>query len=367
MNNLLAKANILIRKSRPSDNSSRRINVFKRKNFLQLTFQTKGCRYSNIGSCSMCNYGQGIAPEQHIIMQELEKICNSDSFYESSMILLGASGSFLDNEEIPESLQYDIMNRIAKSHMQEIYIETHYKSISDSKLNMIHKIFLNKCVHIEMGLETTVEEFQLNILNKVISLTELKNTMQKIHAYHLYVDLNVLFGIPFLSINQQIEDTLNSIHWAMENGADNTIVFPINIQPYTVFAWWYDRGYITVPSLWGLFLLLQKLTDRELSSICLAWYGNRRIVYSPEKATIIPCACPICQQQLISFFEDFIENFNIDYRKKRIDEFDANIFSCECRQFLINEIKTSANINIASRLAPAHIALERWLKEHAVE
>lgn len=367
MNNLLTKANILIRKSRPSDSSSKRINIFKRQNFLQLTFQTQGCRYSKMGSCSMCNYGQGIAPERNMIMQELEEICNSDAFSESSMILLGASGSFLDNDEISESLQYEIMNRIAQSHMQEIYIETHYKSISDSKLKKIHEIFPDKCVHIEMGLETTVEEYQLNILNKIISLTELKATIKQIHAYHLYADLNILYGMPFLTINQQMEDTLNSIHWAMQNGADNIIIFPINIQPYTVFAWWYDHGYITVPSLWGLFALLQKLTDQELSCTCLAWYGNRSIAYSAQKATIIPNACPICRQKLISFFEDFVGNFHLSYRKKHMNEFDARTFSCKCRQSLIQEISSGKDNNVISKLTSAHEALERWLKEHAVE
>lgn len=367
MSDILTQANKIIRKSRPSDDISKRITVFQRKNFLQLTFQTKGCRYSAAGSCSMCNYGQGVALEHDVIMQELEEIYNSDAFRESGMILLGASGSFLDNEEIPEDLQYDIMNRISKSHMQEIYIETHYKSISNSKLQKIHEIFFNKYVHIEMGLETTVQELQLNILNKVVPLTELKNTIQQIHANHLYVDLNILFGMPFLTARQQIEDTLNSIHWALENGVDNIIVFPINIQPYTVFEWWYINGYITVPSLWGLFILLQKLTDKELSRICLAWYGNRHIVYSPKKTTIIPRACPICQQQLISFFNDFAENYNLSYRKKHIDKFNAKIFSCKCRQTFINELEDKTNTDITSKLTSAHKALERWVKEHATE
>lgn len=367
MNDILTQANKIIRKTRPSDDISKRINVFQRRNFLQLTFKTKGCRYSAAGSCSMCNYGQGVTPEHDVIMQELEEICNSDAFCESSMILLGASGSFLDNEEIPENLQYDIMNRISKSHMQEIYIETHYKSISDSKLQKIQKIFFNKYVHMEMGLETTVEEFQLNILNKVISLTELKNTIQQIHAHHLYADLNILFGMPFLTARQQIEDTLNSIHWALENEADSIIVFPINIQPYTVFEWWYVNGYITVPSLWGLFILLQKLSDKELSCMGLAWYGNRHIVYSYQKKTVVPRVCPICKQQLISFFNDFAENYNLSYRKKRMDKFNAQIFSCECRQIFINELENATNTDITSKLASAHKALERWVNVHAIE
>ena len=365
MDNLLSKANILIRKYRPSDDSSRRINVFQRGNLLQLTFQTNGCRYSVSGSCTMCNYGQGVITDAQFILQELDEICHSKAFVESTMILLGASGSFLDEGELPSKLQYNIMKRISQSHIQEIFIETHYKSVSNEKLQIIQEIFHDKAVHIEMGLETITEEFQTNILNKPISLSQLKETIQQIHAHNIVVDLNILFGMPFLTVNQQIEDTLKTIRWALENGADNIILFPINIHPYTVFEWWYDNGLITVPSLWGLFMVLQNLTDKELSCICLAWYGNRYIAYSPEKKTIIPQACPACQEQLISFFDSFASNYNLSYRKKSLEEFTNRTFHCKCRENLIAEASAEICTDFMFKLKSAHDTLERWVKEYA--
>lgn len=367
MNDLLSKANILIRKSRPSDDLSKRIHVFKRGNLLQLTFQTHGCRYSASGSCTMCNYGQGVTADAQIILQELDEICNSKIFLESNMVLLGASGSFLDELEISDKLRYDIMKYISQSHVQEVFIETHYKSVSDDKLQKIREIFLDKTVHIEMGLETITEEFQTNILNKPISLPQLKETIRQIHAHNIAVDLNILFGIPFLVANQQIEDTLATIRWALENGADNIIVFPINIHPYTVFEWWYNNEYIAAPSLWGLFMLLQNLTDKELSCICLAWYGNRSIVYSDKEKTIIPQACPICQEQLISFFDDFASNYNLAYRKERLHEFSNQTFLCKCQQNFSAEANAETHTDITTKLKSAHDALERWMKEYAVE
>lgn len=367
MNDLLSKANILIRKSRPLDDASQRINVFHRGNLLQLTFQTRGCQYSALGSCTMCNYGQGSAVDAQIILHELDKICQSKVFLESSMILLGASGSFLDEKEIPSELQNVIMKRISQSHMQEVFIETHYMSITDDKLQIIHKIFADKIVHIEMGLETATEEFQTTILNKPILLPQLKETIRHIHAHNMVVDLNILFGMPFLTVNQQIEDTLKTIHWALENGADNIIVFPINIHPYTIFEWWYSHEYIALPSLWGLFMLLQNLTDRELSCICLAWYGNRYISYSDKEKTIIPQACPLCQKQLISFFDDFASNYNLAYRKKRLSEFTHRTFTCKCRQKLSAKSAAEGHTDFMPKMKSAHRALERWINEYATE
>lgn len=366
MNNILATANLLIRNERPLDNPKVLINTFHRQNFLQITFQTCGCQYSETGSCTMCNYGKGRNADSQIILEELEKICLSKDFTDAERILLGASGSFLDENEIPKELQFNIMKRIAQSSIKEVFIETHYKSVTEEKLRQICNIFPNICVNIEMGLETVNQEYQINILNKNISLTQLRNTISLIHEYGMEVSLNVLLGMPFFNEYEQIIDTQKSIYWALENGADYVVIFPINIQPYTIFEWWYMHDYMTIPSPWMIVKLLSTLSDEQLKAICLAWYGNRRIVYSPQKSTIIPYACPNCQAQLLTFFEEFATNFDIKYRKEKLNQICHTTISCECRKkaFLISE-----NCNISpnsSKWEDAYVALERWVNNHAI-
>lgn len=366
MNALLSKANNFIRKERPLDAPSMIITTFRRKNFLQLTFQTCGCRYSSAGTCTMCNYGKGITVDSQIILYELEKVCHSKDFLECDMILLGASGSFLDEYEIPVELQYAIMKRIAQTHMKEIHIETHYKSVTISKLHNIHRIFPHTCICIEMGLETSTKEFQDYILNKNIPLHELKLVIDQIHAYDMLVSLNVLLGLPFLTKKEQLADTRKSIDWALKNGADYVVVFPVNIQPYTVFEWWHNHGYIELLSPWLLFELLLNLPDEVLPYICLSWYGNRHISYSPKKKTITPYACANCQPQLLSFFEDFASNLNLEFRKKKLHELDQTQFVCDCRQKMAKEVESITGALQDSQWNEAYKALERWLCKHAI-
>lgn len=364
MNDLLTKANLIIRKDRPLDNLNRIITTFRRNDFLQLTFQTDGCRYSASGSCSMCNYGKGKKVNIEDILKELEVICQSEDFNACNMILLGASGSFLDDHEIPEEYQYKIMECIAKSNMQEIFIETHYKSITTTKLHKIRNLFGNNRVYIEMGLETITEEFQINILNKVIKLNELEKVITQIHAENMLVSLNILLGMPFLNKYEQITDTLKSIRWALDRKVDYVVVFPINIQPYTLFEWWYVNGYLSIPSPWMLVELLLELTDDELKHICLAWYGNRCIVYSNDKKTRVPYACPICQPYLLDYFEKFSGNFNIKYRKKILKKLLNTKFSCNCRQDFNIKSEKCESIELSKKMA--YKALERLVNEYAI-
>lgn len=361
MNDLLTKANIMIRKDRPLDDPNKIITTFRRNDFLQLTFQTDGCRYSASGSCSMCNYGKGKKINIQDILKELETICQSKDFYDCSMVLLGASGSFLDDYEIPEEYQFKIMERIAKSNMSEIFIETHYKSITIEKLHKIRNLFGDKCIYIEMGLETITEEFQFNILNKVIKLNELDKIIKQIHAENMLVSLNVLLGMPFLNKNEQIADTLKSIRWALDKKVDYVVVFPINIQPYTLFEWWYANDFLSVVSPWLLVELLLELTDDELKNVCLAWYGNRCIAYSDEKKTQIPYACPLCQPYLVDFFEKFSGNFDLEYRKKILKNLCNTKFSCNCREDFNKQSES-----IESPREIAYEALERLVNDYAI-
>lgn len=359
MNELLTKANLLIRKNRPPDDPSQCITTFWQNKFLQLTFHTIGCRYSAMGSCSMCNYGTGNECSSQAILRELEKICHSEIFMQSDMILLGASGSFLDDCEIPEPLQLDIMQYISRCHIQEIHIETHYQSITEEKLKKIQEIFSNKKIYIEMGLETITEAYQKDILNKIIPAKEIKKTISHIHAHQMYVSLNILLGMPFLSAKQQLEDTKATICWATENKADYIVIFPINIQPYTLFEWWHNHGFISDVSPWLLFILLFSLSENELKHVCLAWYGNRSIVYSNGKKTITPYSCPECQPELLDFFKDFSARFDADYRKKILQKFFQKTFSCHCRQDIWNKIEIDKNENPYSKIKTAYEAIQR--------
>ena len=366
MNELLTKSNLLIRSNRPLDNPNSVISTFRRNNFLQLTFQTSGCRYSSMGTCTMCNYGKGISFDSETILEELEKICTSEEFYESEMILLGASGSFLDDVELSAEMQYQIMERISQTHIKEIFIETHYKSVSIHKLKKIRSIFPTSHINIEMGLESITEDYQNNILNKNISPLELKKVIDLIHAYNMEVSLNLLLGMPFLTPQEQLADTKKSIFWALDNGADYVVVFPINIQPYTVFEWWYSRGYISITSPWLLFTLLLQIPEEKLDSICLAWYGNRCIEYSSERKTQITYACPQCQSELVAFFEDLTTNYDIEYRKERIHWFSHKAFPCNCRERMFHITQKNNNTPAIPVWRMAHQAMEEWVNDNAI-
>ena len=356
MDPLIQAANLAIRSGRPPDWPNQTIVVFRQEHFLQLTFQTQGCRFSSGGSCSMCNYGYGKAPDADKLMHELFQVLNGCG-NEIETILLGASGSFLDENEIPEALQNRILQAVFQRKIPQIIIETHYKSISDAILRRIAEQLPNRSIELEVGLETADSWIGTHILNKRINLTEFEMMIAVAHRYGMSVTVNLLLGMPFFTEAAQLADTKNSIRWALSKNVDYIIVFPLNIHPYTLFEWLYQKGYIQPPSLWLAVRLLSELDDFELAHVSMAWYGNRSVDYGAGQVSVVPKTCDACRDVLLSFFEVFYATRNLGERKKQIEELLRTNFPCNCREKVFQKLST----------APEFLSSEYQAARHKIE
>lgn len=365
MNRILQRANLIIRENIPYDNKNNLITVFRRGDFLQLNFQTIGCKLSSAGTCTMCNYGHGIEIGLESIMSELYRICTFENMRGINSVLLGAAGSFLDPYEMSENIQIQILRFFSKSSIQNIIIETHYASINESTLSIIRNLLPDKKIEIELGLETVDGNLQENLLNKIIPLDELNAKIKQIHSFNMTVTLNILLGLPFLSARMQLNETRNTIKWALRNKADYVIVFPVNIQPYTLFEWWYHNGYFKQISAWLLVFLLNELTDYEMNHLSISWYGNRTITYEKNRTTIVPCSCLNCQSKLLAFFDDFSLQKNIEYRRQKLKQLLTMKLPCNCREDTLSQIKLQQNDRINYTLKKIIKNTERLVNNNA--
>lgn len=364
MDVLIRDANIAIRAKRPPDQIGKQlITVFQEGSFLQLTFQSRGCRFNAGGSCSMCNYGYGQAPDEVSIADELKQILQRAIEDHVETILLVASGSFLDEREIPEPLQDYICIEVFKTGIPQIIIETHYKSISEVALHRISRLLTGRKIELEIGLETTDPWIQEHILNKNIDAIELETMIAIAHHFHMSVTTNLLLGIPFFSERAQLDSTKTSIRWALSKKADYIIVFPINIHPYTLFEWLYQNECVQVPSLWLAVYLLSELDDFELDHVSMAWYGNRSMDYGKGRRSIPPKTCKTCQNILLEFFEEFYENRKLIHRKQKLADLLRMPLLCNCRETVLQAISASPQF-LEAQYQDARSKMKGLIKGH---
>lgn len=325
---ILVKMNKYIKKLRPNLKNDVICDTFRNGTFLEIAFMSKQCRNDAAGSCIMCDYGSvdGVKSSE-TYLKEMAAILQKEKGIE--YLLLCTNGSILDPFQIPRDIFCKIMKYINKTDIPNILIETHYLDVTNEALLIVKQLLSSKKVTIELGMETVSQKYQDYLIMKQIEINKLKNTIAAIQNYGFSVDLNILFGLPFLSGKEQILDTKDTISWAFEHDC-NPVVFPINIKPYTLLMNMYDNGYYKPVSHWLLLLLLNEIEPEQLSRITISYYGNREEnFYDNKNKTIFPECCPICKKPLMNFYAAFYKEEDAFQKKKLLNDI-LKFNQCDC-------------------------------------
>ena len=132
-----------------------------------------------------------------------------------------------------------LLDEIAKIDINVIIFETHYTSVNKDILELIKKKLPNKQFIIELGFESSNQEYRKKYLNKIIDNDKFIEKVNLIKSFGFEVETNIIFGMPFLSSEDQIKDTIQSILWCFQNNIDTVNLFPMNIKPYTLLYKFY--------------------------------------------------------------------------------------------------------------------------------
>lgn len=336
--NILKIVNRHLKNQRPMFPDDKICSIFITHQLVEIGFLSKRCRNDQAGACIMCDYG---AAEQTYTVRDyltaMETILNSIPS-DVQRLLLCTNGSFLDESQISAELFVAILKKTAETSIPNIEIETHYLDITEKKLDKIKTILVNKKITIEMGLETTNPLYQDKLFMKQIEITHFEKTIELIQSKGILVDLNIIFGMPLLTLREQIIDAQKTIMWSCSHGC-YSVIFPINIKSNTLLGHMYRSGYYTPVSHWAFLYLLNLLNSDILQNITLAWYGNREDQCDSEKSqSIFPQSCPCCRKGLTDFYDKFMKNYDGKKRKRLLQEMLSHP-PCDCLEKVHNLLK----------------------------
>ena len=322
MNKYLSKKIWKMRKNIKTEPGTPRVSLIKvADGVYQLLFLSRGCK----NSCSFCNYGFDYILTLQNVIPELKNIILSNDI---QILELEANGSFMDEREIPYDLFLEILKYVAHK-VPKITIETHYKTITQKKLQDIRRILGEKQdLSFEVGLES-IDTKVRKIYNKDIDLEEFLKVAELCKKYGASIETNILLGAPFLTREEQIQDCLNSLEWVYTNMPKGTtaVIFPINIKENTMVWLWKERGLYKQISSWEFVELLHRIPKEYLDKFTIAWWGQRENAFTTNISSF-PTTCDKCRTRLMKFYNDFYNNWDAEYRKRLVDEIWKS--RCEC-------------------------------------
>lgn len=312
-------------------------SIWDRGEFMIISFNSIGCKFKKAGHCIMCNYGRD---ERNVTYEEAVDTIKKAFERRGSIpekLLIGTSGSILDEDEMDHGTLVKVLMYIAETKVCDVYIETHYSTVTAENLALIKGILGYKNVIIEMGLESADPKVCHDILNKSMDLDKLHDTIQLIHQYGMDASLNILLGAPGLTITEQLKDTLKTADWAYDHGADEIVVFPVNIKKGTEIHAMYERGEYKPVSSWLLIELLNRMPDDCLSIISVSWYGDRQDAGLLQDS-IAPIMCESCRLKLMHFYYRFMKLWSKRTRRMLLADL-CDSATCNCRKQIVDNIK----------------------------
>lgn len=324
--------------------------IRKRGDLLHVCLNSPGCRYRNSGSCTMCDYGQGMRLTEKRMKDILPYIKEAAVGMQS--ILIGTLGSVFDSAELSLECLEMICNTLNDLPIKTIIFETHYTMINDMICQWLKKRLPQKDIVVEVGLESVDVFVQEKCLNKTINLRELKSKIELLHYYGMSITANAFLGAPFLTVKEQIEDTEKTINWAVDNGVDSIVIFPANIRKNTLLDVLYKNEKYLPIQHWAIFELLCNIPLHYLNRIYLAWYGDWIDFDETGKATNYPpYSCKRCKGKWMEFYHQFLSEPDSLKRKQILKKYCKKLsLDCDCHNEFIESSEEFMEESIERRI-----------------
>lgn len=266
-----------------------------------------GCEWSRRCGCLMCGYGNDVLYEK-VTASDLKLQIDSimDKWDGEEYVKIFSSGSFLDKQEIPESAQIYLFERVAEANPElRVLVESRPEYISRTSLNEFKRHVQD--IEVAIGLETYTDFVRLDLIRKGFTYKDFVRAADKIISNGSHLKTYLLLKPPLLGEQRSIEECILSIEKVSSRYQGSTIsINPMNIQRNTVVENLFNKGFYTPPWLRSLIEVLEEgyaLTE-----------GTTRLMSSPTAGGKRRGAhnCGKCDEEQLTS----IEMFSLDNNAK---------------------------------------------------
>ncbi|MFH1013108.1 MAG: archaeosine biosynthesis radical SAM protein RaSEA [Thermoplasmatota archaeon] len=284
-------------------------------NAFVIILRTKGCSWAQHSGCSMCGYFNDSAwsnvSKDDLITQYTIAM---QSYNKEPVVKIFTSGSFLDEHEVPLTVQNHIINDLV-GKTQKIMFESRPSYVTEKRLNAISQNVSETDIEIGVGLETANDTTRTYAINKGFTFNEYLDAARIIKEKNMLLKTYVLIKPVFLTEQDAINDAIQTTK-AIKKTTDAISYNPCNVQRNTLTEYLWKRDQYRPPWLWSVREILKesKLIAPNIRLQCdIVGGGSRRGAHN----------CSICDAQML----DEITKFSLTQ--------DEKVFShvnCSCKE-----------------------------------
>jgi radical SAM enzyme (TIGR01210 family) len=267
--------------------------------------------WDKLGHCTTCNYGSPVPVDTYATVQAV-RIAMQNIAPTTDLLWISAFDS-LQEREVPAAARRQIFELVAQSPVKTVLTETHPASVRAATVAEVVQALGDRSFGVGLGTETMDEFVRYVCLNKPFSNTQLARAVTTIHEQGAQAWCNLIVGIPFLTRDEVIRGSIDSVQRAFDLGFDEIVLFPNHVKEYTLAYWLAQSDRYTAPDLWYLRDVLAGTPTEALRHVHLAWLdlkphpGAAKVGFEPAQ---------VATERLRSI----LDRFNVDQNPSTLDE-----------------------------------------------
>jgi radical SAM enzyme (TIGR01210 family) len=265
-------------------------------NYVEIWFLTTGCTWDNSGGCTMCNYGAG-PPVSPTAMVDAVRDALDELAVEPHELMVSPSGGMWDRHEVTEAAVTEMYALARAAGPGKFFVETRAETVSEGRVAEMREALPGVRLAVEVGLESSSEAVLRYCVNKGSGLDTFLAASGILRPAGVELYANVSLGTAFLTHREAVRDAVWTARWALGNGADRVVVFPLHIKPYTLLDLLAGRGLYQPVSLWDLVDVLASLGPELSDRVEIAWYKS--YYDTAAKISRSPVGCASCTGWLV--------------------------------------------------------------------
>jgi radical SAM enzyme (TIGR01210 family) len=245
----------------------------------------------------MCNYGFGTAVSAAGAVEAVTAALD-ELQVPAEELMISPSGGMWDPGEVPTDALAPIYALAAAAGPQRFFIETRAETVSEERIAQMRAALPGAGLAVEVGLESAFDPVLAYCVNKGSNAAAFIRAADTVRAGGVTMYANVSLGTAFLDRPTAVRDAVNTVRWALDHGADYTVLFPLHIKPYTLLAFLADQDRYQQVSLWDLVEALEELGPDRAARVEIAWYKS--YYDTSKKITTSPSGCERCHGRLMT-------------------------------------------------------------------
>ncbi|MGM0405566.1 MAG: archaeosine biosynthesis radical SAM protein RaSEA [Thermoplasmatota archaeon] len=300
------------------------------KDVFSVIFRTTGCSWNRSSGCTMCGYYTDTNPDinHDDLADQFQEF--SDKYSGEEIVKIYTSGSFFDEDEIPQKFALNVLNFLDAG---KVVVETRPQFITSNRLQK----FSSKVKKLELaiGLESSNNFVLKNCINKGFKLENYLEKRDLVFDNQSLLRTYLLLKPPFLTEKEAIKDLTNSIERVSH--PDNIIsINPVNVQRGSLLEKLNRDKIYRSAWLWSLLKVISEVDNIDSTIISsTVGLGSERGAHN----------CGECDQEIVELIRRFNLTQDIEPIKSRLKNPE-----CTCYQQWKKELELEPYLNFRGRV-----------------